>query len=430
MGSPCTTSASTVTQVLPDPRLPLRSRRLLALGVAGLVLLCGSLSRAVLVTDGTLPFATRLTLTEGLTADELLAYQLQGRFRGFLGTPIDDDFFLTAQHIGIAPSDKINFDRGPNTGTYPILGWFDDPDSDLRIVQIDGRFAEWAPLYTANDEPGKTTLLFGRGGAPGDFVVAATKLKGWKAIAPDGAIAWGRNVVESGLGNELYARFDINGLATEGGLSQGDSGGAWFVRDGQGLLRIAAISLSMTGPYQYDVGGAPDGLPFEAPLFDIGGLWVGNPGSEVFIDDNPVPIPGALFGTRVSTRLDWIVQLVGFTPEDTDGDGVPNDQDNCPSRANADQLDTGGLGFSSLPDGIGDVCQCGDVTGEGQVNDTDATFIRRRALGLSAPLFLVPDNCDVTGEGLCNGTDATLIRHAAAGNVSALFGQNCPNALP
>ena len=38
-------------------------------------------------------------------------------------------------------------------------------------------------------------------------------------------------------------------------------------------------------------------------------------------------------------------------------------------------------------------------------------------------------NHHVTGEGLCNGTDATLIRHAAVGNVSALFGQNCPNAL-
>ncbi|MBW2423564.1 MAG: thrombospondin type 3 repeat-containing protein [Deltaproteobacteria bacterium] len=249
-------------------------------------------------------------------------------------------------------------------------------------------------------------------------------------MAPDGATSWGRNVVESGVGNEIYARFEINGLAVEGGLSSGDSGGAWFIRDGLGLLRIAAISFAMTGPYQADAGGAPDGLPFEAPLFDIGGLWVGNPGSEVFIDENPVPIPAALFGTRVSKRLDWIGLIVGFSPEDTDGDGVPNDQDNCPYRANADQLDAAGLGFSSPPDGIGDVCQCGDVTGEGQVNDTDATFIRRQALGLSAPLFLVPGNCDVTGEGLCNGTDATLIRHAAAGNVSALFGQNCPNALP
>jgi hypothetical protein len=430
MRSPCTTSASPVKQVLPGPRLPFRSRRLLALCVAGLVLLCGSLSRAVVVTDGTLPFASRLILTEGLAPDELLAYQLQGRFRGFLGTPIGEDFFLTAQHIGISSSDTISFSQGPNAGTYPIRRWYDDPDSDLRIVEIEGSFTEWAPLYAANDEPGRTALLFGRGGAPGDFVVVGSELKGWKAMAPDGATSWGRNVVESGVGNEIYARFEINGLAVEGGLSSGDSGGAWFIRDGLGLLRIAAISFAMTGPYQADAGGAPDGLPFEAPLFDIGGLWVGNPGSEVFIDENPVPIPAALFGTRVSKRLDWIGLIVGFSPEDTDGDGVPNDQDNCPYRANADQLDAAGLGFSSPPDGIGDVCQCGDVTGEGQVNDTDATFIRRQALGLSAPLFLVPGNCDVTGEGLCNGTDATLIRHAAAGNVSALFGQNCPNALP
>ena len=70
------------------------------------------------------------------------------------------------------------------------------------------------------------------------------------------------------------------------------------------------------------------------------------------------------------------------------------------------------------------------MTGEGQVNDTDAAFIKRKALGLSAPLFLVPSNCDVTGDEQCNGTDATLIRHAAAGTINPLFGQHCSNAKP
>ena len=61
--------------------------------------------------------------------------------------------------------------------------------------------------------------------------------------------------------------------------------------------------------------------------------------------------------------------------EDSDGDGITNNLDNCPSTANADQLDTDG-------DGIGDVCDNAptvananqldtDGDGVGDVSDTD-----------------------------------------------------------
>ena len=46
---------------------------------------------------------------------------------------------------------------------------------------------------------------------------------------------------------------------------------------------------------------------------------------------------------------------------DADLDGLANDLDNCPSVANEDQLDRGGID-TTAPDGIGDACQCGDVT--------------------------------------------------------------------
>ena len=114
---------------------------------------------------------------------------------------------------------------------------------------------------------------------------------------------------------------------------------------------------------------------------------------------------------------------------DTDADGVPDDTDNCLFEFNSDQGDDGGFD-SQVPDGIGNACQCGDVTGDGEVDSFDAGWIKRQALNLSAPLFLIPDNCDVTGDGVCNGMDALLVRHAAAGTVSPFFGQNCPNALP
>lgn len=387
-------------------------------------------ARAVIQTNGGAT-GSRITSTASLTPAELAAFQLQGRFRSFLGTPIDANHFLTAQHIGISPTDTISFSQGPNAGTYSIQTWYDDSGSDLRIVRIAGTFNDWALVNAASDEAGKTATIFGRGGVPNGSVFVGAELKGWTAAGPDGLTSWGRNVITGTFGGyRLYARFERNGLPEEAGLSVGDSGGAWFVEDALGVLRLAGLSFAVSGPFQLDQGGAPDGVVFEAALFDIGGLWIGTPGSESFIPENPVDVPGVGFGTRVSDRTAWIESIVPISVGDADGDGVPDDQDNCPFVTNSDQLDTGGLGFEDTPDGIGNVCQCGDVTGEGQANDTDSVFIKRWALGLSSPLFLIPDNCDVTGEGTCNGTDATLIRHAAAGRSIPLFGQNCPNALP
>ncbi|HPG26420.1 MAG TPA: thrombospondin type 3 repeat-containing protein [Myxococcota bacterium] len=413
------------------PSIPkARRRSAAAIGLIAIGLTCSLPSTAILQTDGS-PAAARVTTSSGLSTSELEAYELQGRFRGFLGTPIDPTHFLTAQHVGISASDTISFSQGPNLGTYAILGWYDDPGSDLRIVEIDGTFSAWAALNAAPDEIGKVATIFGRGGSPSGPVSVGGELKGWTAAAPDGAISWGRNVIAgTSSGNQIYARFERNGLPTEAGLSNGDSGGAWFVEDALGVTRLAGLSFSVTGPFQFDASGNPDGNVFRAVLYDIGGLWFGYPGNEIFIPENPVDVNGVGIASRVSDRIAWIESVVPISATDLDGDGIPDDQDNCPFVANASQSDNGGLGFTTLPDGIGDACQCGDVTGEGQVNDTDAAFIKRWALGLPAPLFLVPNNCDVSGEGVCNGTDGTLIRHAAAGAPPILFGQYCRNATP
>ena len=129
-------------------------------------------------------------------------------------------------------------------------------------------------------------------------------------------------------------------------------------------------------------------------------------------------------GCNSSCRLEQ-VSCVG-RGDDSDGDGICGDEDNCPFVANPQQEDSGGVG-SQGPDGIGDACQCGDVTGDGIGNSFDATMIKRQALGLSAPLFNVPDNCDVTGDGNCNSFDATMITRKALGLSAPVFGNHCPN---
>ena len=115
--------------------------------------------------------------------------------------------------------------------------------------------------------------------------------------------------------------------------------------------------------------------------------------------------------------------------DDCDEDTVPEAVDNCLYAPNTGQADSGGVA-SAVADGIGDACQCGDVTGNGIVNGQDANAIRRHALGAEPnPLFAVPGNCDVTGNGVCNGQDANAVKRAALGEPGPTFGQNCHNAL-
>lgn len=388
------------------------------------------IAQAVVIGDGS-PFASRNTSTTGLSAGELAVHALVGRFGGFLGTPIDASHFITAQHVGISLSDTISFPSGPNAGTFSIVSWVDDPGSDLRIVRISGSFPAWVSLNGWTNEINKTATIIGRGGDVASQVFVGPELKGWTTAAPDGQVSWGRNTVTGTLGsNQLYARFDVNGGPYEAGLSSGDSAGPWFISDSQGVFRLIGVSYSTTGPYQPDVAGAPNGVPFEAALFDIGGLWVGPVGNATFVQENPINVPAVIVASRIADRIGWISAQLDLPIQDTDHDGVTDQFDNCPFVSNANQLDTGGLGFTTTPDGIGNVCQCGDITGEGQANDTDASFIKRWALGLPAALFLVPGNCDVNADGKCSGVDATLIRQVAAGNPNPLFGQNCANAQP
>lgn len=156
---------------------------------------------------------------------------------------------------------------------------------------------------------------------------------------------------------------------------------------------------------------------------------------SVTVNGTPVPVaPDGSFSAAVAGDVADVVVTDGAGVSthrrfetDTDADGVQDGLDNCPLAANPDQLDSGGLA-TATPDGIGDACQCGDVTGNGIVNGQDANAIQRYAVGAQSPLFVVPGNCDVSGNGSCNGQDANAVKRAALGQTSPLFGQRCPNA--
>jgi cysteine-rich repeat protein len=94
-------------------------------------------------------------------------------------------------------------------------------------------------------------------------------------------------------------------------------------------------------------------------------------------------------GTDAGLEVWWL--------RDLDGDGVDRAApDNCPYEANAGQQDSGAFGGGDA-DGIGDACQCGDVTGDGAVTILDAVEIRRFASSLGPPLASLA-LCNVAGE--------------------------------
>jgi hypothetical protein len=99
-------------------------------------------------------------------------------------------------------------------------------------------------------------------------------------------------------------------------------------------------------------------------------------------------------------------------------------------KCDTTQTDTGGtLGTSaSLPDGIGDVCQCGDANNNGVVDGADGSRIQRAVANLNSPpgVTNLPgfQKCDVNANGTCDGADVTIISRNVA-NLAHTIKQGC-----
>ena len=97
------------------------------------------------------------------------------------------------------------------------------------------------------------------------------------------------------------------------------------------------------------------------------------------------------------------------TVQDSDGDGVPNNTDNCPTVANPDQRD-------SNNDGVGDACTTAptDTDGDGIPDASD-----------NCPTVANPDQADSDNDGVgnaCETTEPTPEFVSCAGNVCTLSG--------
>jgi hypothetical protein len=97
---------------------------------------------------------------------------------------------------------------------------------------------------------------------------------------------------------------------------------------------------------------------------------------------------------------------------DSDGDGDKDCDDVCPYVPNSD------------------ICLCGDVTGNGLVNSSDAGRIMRWKALVPGVVLTVPGNCDVnnSANNACTSSDARAIMQMLVGEGS--IQQSCQNAEP
>ena len=110
--------------------------------------------------------------------------------------------------------------------------------------------------------------------------------------------------------------------------------------------------------------------------------------------------------------------LCTFAAEpDTDGDGVCDLEDNCVHRANPGQEDEGDVGPVDplgSPDGIGDACQCGDLTFNHFVDFFDALAIRFLSVEVQSFAAADLERCSAIGDpDSCNAVDVVVISRSS-----------------
>jgi hypothetical protein len=193
--------------------------------------------------------------------------------------------------------------------------------------------------------------------------------------------------------------------------------------DGQSSATLTFSSFDPIDDMQLSVDidrvAAPDGGAdvigtFVRARFTTGDVLSG------FVQPGNVTILGITYPYSVRPRRE----------PDWDIDGVPDSADVCPRVPDAAQEDRGGVGAGSLPDDIGDACQCGDVNGDGRVTLVDAVLIDRSLLQPPTATLARPQLCDVGGNPGCSTADAVVIRRALLTPPTASVTQQCSPPLP
>jgi hypothetical protein len=283
-------------------------------------------------------------------------WQYVGRVGGITGVPIGPRHLIAAAHI--FGSNVVAAGFAFNGATYTIVAYFDDPLTDLRILQVDRDFpgGGWAQLYPVPGTPpppqgacvssaplapevGRELVVFGAGSLRGK-AVQSTQLNGWQWRDGDGQLRWGTNRVVSvssgcagGVLNAdgvpwinfggksfqaLYATFDQAGGTNEAQAAGGDSSAPVFINDGSGY-KLAGVTAAVDCCFNTTNSGAG----FNTAIFDVRGLYAGSAAGWKLYGGS-YPIPAGFYATRVSTRAAWINSILALRDQTISFPAIPD----------------------------------------------------------------------------------------------------------
>ena len=174
------------------------------------------------------------------------------------------------------------------------------------------------------------------------------------------------------------------------------------VSGGQGLTAINASGNSAITIFGFD---------FDFPPGEIANRLSGTL-TGTLRDGNALDV-------RFSRASTARIALVETELADADGDGVGDGIDNCPFYASADLTDSNG-------DFRGDVCQCGDANGDGEITPADVQAIVLCALGLE---LCDGSLVDTDGDGATTALDIGGTS-AVLNGVIPPTALDCPRASP
>lgn len=350
---------------------------------------------------------------------------------------------------------------GGNGGTLALIAGLIGSSADVTVsgpVQLEGRGGGWggdfdvigATVVLANSVTTANLASALAGGAVDAQADTLLRITG-TILAGGGTSTSGTVLLKSNDAIELLAPVRANGLGAgaRGGLVSAAAGGvlrvATSVSANPGTTVDAGGTLTLSGcAVAIDPGSIIEAREDAGSIFiDSGSTMMlrgsftaGSAGGQIRLRHGiAATLPnllGAVFSPAAATLFDPAqkpcASQCGALDSDLDGRG--NGCDTCPFTADPGQRDTGGIGATSPPDGIGDACQCGDVTADGRVTLTDSVLISRSLLSPPTALLPQPQLCDVGGGVGCAISDTVVLRRALLVPPTATIVQQCAPAHP
>jgi len=313
-------------------------------------------------------------------ADVLLAeVEVAGNSSAFLPAPALTGEGAEPSHRdggALLPPELIAHESGAATGLWRVFvrPWLGDASGETYEVMLESglRFHRLTAALIPPEGVDASQISFGGCTLPGDPDVTqrlcprVNELGPYVDFGPSSTFGPSARIGELG-GHPSALYLDLRGAApTPDPLQALNFVGKPILL---GLMRYSAGVVDKRPPAVLAVGlGAPD------PFIDN------------FTTEELMLLSGSVGGGS------------GLAGGDSDGDGQADDMDNCVGSVN--QSDSGGLG-NVFPDGIGDDCQCGDVTSppppqqpqpgqeippDGVIDAADLAAIRAALVGADHPI--------------------------------------------